>query len=285
MKNILVPTDFSKQATWALEAAAGIAKKSGAQITLLHVVEAATGASFNTVGEVGYDLMEEKVFTLKLVQKSKSLLAKAANDKMLEGLKVETALQVGSPYHGIASIISDNKVDLTVMGTSGRTKLERMLMGSITEKVLRHAQSPVLTIHEKPSTTDFKNIVYATSMHDDEAVFSRIMRTTQQLYGSTIHLVHINRPVHFQRSTTVKAALERFAKKVRLQNFTINIFDDFSTEEGIIYFSESIKADLIGMAALGHSGFSHVLTGSIAQNISNHAHRPVLTYLLNHKKN
>ena len=68
MKNILVPTDFSKPAQSALEVAVGIAKKAKAQITLLHVVEQPTSVSFNVTGEVDHDSSwEDKLFTLKLI--------------------------------------------------------------------------------------------------------------------------------------------------------------------------------------------------------------------------
>ena len=80
------------------------------------------------------------------------------------------------------------------MGTAGHTKLEEMIIGTNTEKVVRHAKCPVLTVHKKPVTTDFKNIVYATSMSKDEEVFSRVVRSTQQMYDSAVHLVRINTP-------------------------------------------------------------------------------------------
>ena len=67
-----------------------------------------------------------------------------------------------------------------------------------------------------------------------------------------------------------------------LNRYTINIFNDLTAEEGIVHFAESIKADLIGMAAHGRSGFIHVLAGSVAEEVTNHSERPVLTYVTPH---
>ena len=165
------------------------------------------------------------------------------------------------------------------MGTAGQTKLQEMIIGTNTEKVVRHSKCPVLTVQKKPVTTDFKNIVYATSMSKDEEVFSRIVRSTQQLYDSTVHLVRINTPGNFQRDIVVKKYMQDFAKKLQLKNFTINIFNDLSEEEGIIYFADSINADLVAMATHGRTGFAHVLAGSIAEEVVSHSKRPVLTFV------
>jgi nucleotide-binding universal stress UspA family protein len=180
------------------------------------------------------------------------------------------------------TIITEQKVDLVVMGTHGYSKLEEMVIGTNTERVVRHARCPVLSIHKKPAKIDFKNIVYATAMHKDEEVFSRIVKRTQQLYNSTIHLVRINTPGDFQRDYVVKEYMEKFAKKLGLKNYTINIFNDVTEEDGIIYFAETIDADLIAMATHGRTGFAHVMAGSIAEDVVGHAKRPVLTFVVKH---
>jgi nucleotide-binding universal stress UspA family protein len=280
MKKILVPTDFSKTADIAVNIASDIARKANAELILLHVVEEASGTSFRITGEVDVSSgWEDKVFTMKLIERSKKQMAKAFDDVKATGVKVRQEMRVGTAFHGMRDIIAEQKVDLVVMGTAGRSKMEEMIIGSNTEKVVRHAKCPVLTVHKKPVTTDFKNIVYATSMSKDEEVFSRIVRKTQQIYDSTVHLVRINTPGNFQRDIVIKKYMQDFAKKLQLKNFTINIFNDLTEEEGIIYFADSLDADLIAMATHGRTGFAHVLAGSIAEDVVSHAKRPVLTFV------
>lgn len=280
MKKILVPTDFSKPAQIAIDVASDIARKANAQLILLHVVEEASGTSFNITGEVDVSGgWEDKLFTMKLIEKSKRQMAKAFDEAKATGLKVKQELRLGTAFHGMRDIIAEQKVDLVVMGTAGHSKLEEMIIGTNTEKVVRHAKCPVLTVHKKPVTTDFKSIVYATSMSKDEEVFSRVVRSTQQLYDSTVHLVRINTPGNFQRDAVVRKYMQDFAKKLQLKNFTINIFNDLTEEEGIIYFADSINADLIALATHGRTGFAHVLAGSIAEEVVSHSKRPVLTFV------
>ncbi len=280
MKKILVPTDFSKTAQIATDVAIDVAKKANAQLILLHVVEEASGTSFNITGEVKVSGgWENKLFTMKMIERAQKQMTKLYDQIRDNGIKVKQELRVGTAFHGMRDILTEQKVDLVVMGTAGRTQLEEMIIGTNTEKVVRHSKCPVLTVHKKPLTTDFKNVVYATSMSKDEEVFSRVVRNTQQIYGSTIHLVRINTPGNFQRDAVVKKSMEDFAKKLQLKNYTINIFNDLSEEEGIIYFADSIHADLIAMATRGRTGFAHVIAGSIAEEVVSHAKRPVLTFV------
>lgn len=283
MKKILVPTDFSKISINALEVAMEIAKKSGAEIVLLHVVEDATPDSFAISGEWRTEEnWSDKLFTMKLIEKAKAQLEKLVLDPRFSSVKLNGELRLGNAFHGMRTIITENKVDLVVMGTRGHSRLEEMVIGTNTERVVRHAKCPVLSIHKKPAKVDFKNIVYATAMHKDEEVFSRMVKRTQQLYNSTLHLVRINTPGDFQRDHVVKDYMEKFAKKLGLKNYTINVYNDITEEDGIVYFAESIDADMIAMATHGRTGFAHVLAGSIAEDVVGHAKRPVLTFVVKH---
>jgi nucleotide-binding universal stress UspA family protein len=280
MKKILVPTDFSKNAQVSSEVAADIARRSGATLILLHVVEEVTDDSFNVAGKVSDGSMEDKLFNMRLINKARRQLEKAVLEPKFADIRVDGELRVGNPFLGMRTIVTDKKVDLVVMGSSGKTKIEEMLIGSNTEKIIRMAKAPVLTVNKKPATTEFRNIVYATAMADDEVVFARIVKRAQQLYDSTIHLVMINTPATFVPDHIAKDNMNKFAKKLMLKNYTINVYNDFNVEEGVIRFADSINADMIAMATHGRTGFAHVIAGSVAEEVAGHAKRPVLTFVV-----
>jgi nucleotide-binding universal stress UspA family protein len=282
MKKILVPVDFSRTSITALETAFDIAKKDGADIIVLHVVEEATPDSYRISGEWQRGNWEDKLYTFRLLEKAKKQLEKLVQEPRFNAVKIIGELRLGNPFHGVTTIVSEHKVDLIVMGTKGHTKLEEMIIGTNTEKVVRHARCPVLTLHKKPASNNFKNIVFATGMSKDEEVFSRIVKRTQQLYNSTIHLLRVNTPADFQRDREVKDYMEKFAKKLLLKNYTINVYNDTSAVEGIINFADSMGADLIAMATHGRTGLAHVMAGSLAENVVGHASKPVLTFVVKH---
>src|SRR5688572_3283334 len=136
MKTILVPTDFSTPAQTAASVAADIAKKASAKVLLLHVIELPGGESFNVTGETSAaENWQDKIFTLKLIEKRKRELSEEVDLLKTKGIEVGYELRLGNAYHGITAIISEKEVDLVVMGTSMRPKLEEIIIGSNTRKV------------------------------------------------------------------------------------------------------------------------------------------------------
>ena len=280
MKKILVPTDFSEKADFALETACKLAAKSGASIILLHVIEEASHSTFSVTGELNFETAEERLFTGKLIERAREDIAQRLEDNRFEGNDWQTEIHVGNPYHGIKSIIVDHNVDLVVMGISGAHGFDELLVGSTTEKVVRYAKCPVLTIHKEQTNFDYKNIVLATGLHEEESVIISGIKYLQEVYDSKIHMVRINTPNNFERDRDTMAAMNSFAEENGLQNYTVNVFNDVTEEEGILYFSEHIKADIIAMSTHGRTGFAHLLSGSIAEDVVSHANRPVITQVI-----
>lgn len=280
MKKILVPTDFSVAAKAATDVAAQIASTQDAQLILLHIVEIPASGGFNVEGEVlTVDNWNEKVFSMKLIGSSKQKLERLSLDLAKNGVNAIHKLRLGSPFAGIHKFITNETVDLVVMGTAGHSKLAEMIIGSNTEKVVRHAKCPVLTVHQARVKPGFKTIVYATNLEAEDDVFAKVVVNTREMYDGTIHLVRVNTPMDFKSDVKVKRDMEAFAKRVNLKKYTINTFNHQNEEDGIIHFAREIDADLIALSTHGRTGFAHVLAGSIAEDLANHSVIPVLTYV------
>jgi glycine betaine transporter len=145
ISRILVPVDFSTYSERALEYAIGFAGRFGASLHLLHVVEdpIATGVwGGETVLPNLTELREE------LVNSAERQLEKYREAATRAGVPVVSTAQVGLPAITIVDQATSLGVDLIVMGTHGRTGITHLLMGSVAERVLRHASCPVLTIRE-----------------------------------------------------------------------------------------------------------------------------------------
>lgn len=277
MKTILVPTDFSEQAQNATKLAAEIARKGDAKIVLVNVIEGSRNFSFNTMGEVAEPMGEEAFFINKLIEIQKEHLQKAVEDSALKGLTVETVLEMGSPYEGISNVIADRKADLLIMGTKGSSGLDEILIGSNTEKVVRYAKCPVITVKDEVSLSDIKNIVYATDLSTDQSEFIEHIKAMQAATGAKIHLLKVNTPNHFYTQRQMNEAFEKFVAKHSLENVSLNIYNEATEEDGILYFSEDLGACMIAIATHGRTGLLHLLTGSIAEDLVNHATIPVMT--------
>lgn len=136
---ILVPTDGSEGSKKALEHAVNIAEKFDSQIHVLYIVDVRSAST----QEVMLGMMEE---LREIGEESTEEFAEAVREK---GLEAVTEVTEGVPHRGINSYVDENDIDMVVMGTRGRTGLDRVLVGSTTEKVVRTSEVPVMTVNRE----------------------------------------------------------------------------------------------------------------------------------------
>ncbi len=141
IRRILVPIDFSAHSFQALPYVAAIAEKFRAEIYLLHVVEIGHPADAASQARQ-YDYFERLRAKLEDQWDLPAAFHRIETHKFIRH-------HVGSPGYGILEFAQDWDVDLIAMTTHGRTGLSRMWMGSVTEKVIRIAPYPVLSIRSK----------------------------------------------------------------------------------------------------------------------------------------
>lgn len=146
INKILVPVDFSDCSRRALEHAAGLAEAVGATIEVLYVWEppvyAMPDLAIDVPGEPSRNLRDYA--QSQAVEEMGVFLQRALGEA--GAAKVQTTIESGHVYRSIVDLAARDKVDLIVMGTHGRTGLPHIMLGSIAEKVVRHASCPVLTI-------------------------------------------------------------------------------------------------------------------------------------------
>jgi nucleotide-binding universal stress UspA family protein len=285
IKKILVPTDFSEQADSALAAAVAIAKKEGAEITLLHVIdvpeaEYAQGSSnIDIFGGAGGE--EETGVVPQMVQIMKYVREKMQGYKdQYADVNITEKVVFDRVHRHIYKFIEQNQTDLVVMGSVGSSGLDEIVVGSNTQRVVRHAQAPVFVVKGNVETLNIKNIVLASDFGDDATKGVELLKKFQSIFGATLHLVSVITPNSFEPTPTTKMRMENFAKKHGLSNYTVNSFNFYTEEEGIMSFASDVKADLVGLGTHGRTGFSRFLMGSIAENVMNHSAVSVLTFKL-----
>jgi len=140
-KRILIPTDGSDTAKKAVLHGVELASRLGAEVCGLYVIDISAFAGIPTeaVWESMRSLLEEEG------KKALDVIEKAAKEK---NVRVELILKEGIPPEDITSTAKEKNVDIIVIGTAGRTGINRFLLGSVTEKVVRTASCPVLVIHK-----------------------------------------------------------------------------------------------------------------------------------------
>lgn len=147
LSKVLLPTDFSGCANYALLYAAAIARATGATIICVHVVEPIAPA-------VGYTGLAEPMpiadISEQLEDSAERELQQLAQCEEFNGLDVEEVVVHGDAAAEIVRVAGDHEVDLIVVSSHGRTGLGRIIFGSTAEAVVRHASCPVLVVKPPP---------------------------------------------------------------------------------------------------------------------------------------
>jgi len=139
IRRILHPTDFSPPAKAALRLACSLAEDYGAELTLIHVWDPLIVTGEKPHPHLPTNSLEEALAWLDAVEVA------------APSVRSFRHLVVGNPVNEIVLEAKEGAADLIVMGTRGRTGLNRLLMGSVAEGVLRKAPCPVLTVRETPA--------------------------------------------------------------------------------------------------------------------------------------
>ncbi len=139
---ILYPTDFSEASLEALKYALSFARSCPARLVLMHVVnekifsEGLSLARVSAPEALGQEMAAEAGRQLKMIIPAEER----------QGLELETVILHGNPSLEVIRYAKENKVDMIVIGTAGRSGVEHMMFGSTAEKVVRGAHCPVLSV-------------------------------------------------------------------------------------------------------------------------------------------
>lgn len=142
-KKVMVADDFSEASRVAVSSGAQMAADSGAELVLVHVWE----PTAHLYGMAAFPVAFAEDYTEKAKQ---SLAASKRAAEEIGARRVSTLVLTGTPWHEIVELLrKDETYDLVIVGTHGRTGLKHVLLGSVAERIVRHAPVPVLAIRTR----------------------------------------------------------------------------------------------------------------------------------------
>jgi len=188
-KNILFATDFSSTAKLALPYVAEIARRYGSTVRAVHVIQPDV---YPTVTPYEWQkiIQEEKEFRKKSIKEL---------DEELRGIPHDLLFQIGDVWLNLAETIEAKHIDLLVLGTHGRTGIEKVLAGSVAEEAFHRAGCPVLTVGPaviskamSSSAAKLNRILYATDFSLESLAAARYAISLAKEYRAELTLMHSN---------------------------------------------------------------------------------------------
>jgi nucleotide-binding universal stress UspA family protein len=269
IKNILVPTDFSEVANSAVNVAAEIARKSGATLHLLNIVHVPVidpytpAQTISNITDTGKDEAQKN-------------LAKLSNE--LEGVNSEIYVKAGFAIDEILGFATANDVDLIVMGTTGSSGVEEVLLGSNAAGVVEKSKIPVLCIPDEMEKFAAKDIVYASDLEkNDIAVINKLLDVAK-VFNSNFHILHVhNDEMHFTHDNP-EDIFRAVKDQTGYPSLSYHQVEAENTRATIEEFIEKMPCDILAMAKHHRSFFDKLFHSSLTKKMVNHSHIPVLTY-------
>jgi nucleotide-binding universal stress UspA family protein len=285
-KKILCPLDFSPGSQHAMRVAVRLAADFGAELVLAHVWHVPPFA-FG-----GGDPFPAEAIQRMIEDEERGLAAATDDAVKLGAQRVTSRFLTGVPWDQIVETLGrDDAFDLVVMGTHGRTGLARVLLGSVTEKVIRHAPCSVLAARPGSDGASFAHVLCPIDFSDSSR--HAVMRAAELAApsGAGIALLHvIEIPITYtsepsasdflegieQRSTHL---LEQWADDLRAKvsvPVTAEIRIGRPGVQTLAVLEQDPTFDLVAMGSHGRTGLRHVVLGSVAEKVVRHAACPVL---------
>lgn len=284
IKNVLVPTDFSEPSGMALNYGVALARKLQARLTLVHILEPLPVLEVAIEAEIAKAESERREVAL---QKLGNLLAPEDEDD----LNLQIVLKTGNPRKEIAETVREQHADIVVLGTHGRGRLARLILGSTTEGLLRKLNVPVMTVSHTASPRKFKRILFATDLADSShAAFAFAVDLARTLQTEIVALHALGGPMLASGELGMPVQQETLAQEARRRlEVLVNegkrhgVAVQTLTPEGpaaaqILKATEENEADLIILGVESKGILERTLLGTTAEQVVREANVPVLSF-------
>jgi nucleotide-binding universal stress UspA family protein len=279
MKKILVPTDLTDIAELGLKLAVEIARRCNATISLINFTRHPLGRTFTTTGEVdlGAD-EEENMFTLELLQAKKEKLEELSARYGDRGVTIEFAVIDDKFRNGLDAFMSQENIDLVVMGTSGEETVKEAFTGNHTQQVIKLSSCPVLSVRDGFRIEDFANIVAAVEVITDNQVAQGLtqLKTIAGCFDSHVHLVHVRDRIS-DANLILNEYFTKMATIAGLQNFSVVVLDADDPSEGVVAYAEKVHAGLIAVLKNAPDGIFRIFSNHFSNRLIKEEGRPVFT--------
>jgi nucleotide-binding universal stress UspA family protein len=278
VRNILMAVDFSPSSNGALAYATALAHRYGSRIYLAHVIRPDV-----------YQLVSPEAMETVLEQTrhyAEQQMAKILVSGRLRGIPHQVLLGQGELWTIFSKLIDEHEIDVVVVGTQGRTGLEKMLIGSVAERVFRLAPCPVLTVGprapgEVPADAELQRVLYATDFSAEAGCAAAYAFSLAQEQQAALMLLHVTDRARESAPAETPPVLERLKALVPpgadlwcAPRYEVEFG---SAADGILKAAGEYKADLIVMGVRHPDfSFSH-LPPATAYKVVCRAPCPVLT--------
>ncbi|MEO7045975.1 MAG: universal stress protein [Ferruginibacter sp.] len=274
MQKILVPTDFSHDALKAVVYAAEIARKSGATIFLLHVIEPALNMATMQADSSGKKVVKKSSEELNLSLKSIA--------EIYPQIRVIPCLAGGEIISSILEYAEKEKIDMIVMGTKGAAGLKKFFIGSVAAGAIGKTKIPILTVPALYEMEEPGAILFATNQFEKNKKLLKKIIEIPKLFSAAIHVV-VFKDINGDENADLIYNEEQLNDYLQFLKGTFpgiifkgELLEGKDFESTIERYSNKNEVDIIAMVTYPKSFFEKVLQKSATKNMAFRSTIPIL---------
>src|SRR5215216_4873861 len=277
---ILFASDGSEDSELAASTAVGLAKVTGSELHVLHVApafpdyfEPSDPDEPGPTEREGRRILDEQVKQIENVG----------------GTVTQSYLRMGGAAEEVIDLAEELETGLIVLGSRGRGRIRRALMGSVSDSIVRHAHCPVMVVRWKPVVFPVK-ILLATDGSEEAVLAAQSAADLAARTGSELHVVHVGETLGPGYSGyagyeegVLPSAQEDLERQAQVGRIAVAEGPRAQShlrmgrpDEEIVALGEEIGAELIVIGSRGLGGVRRALMGSVSDSVVRHAHCPVL---------
>ncbi len=277
MKKILIPIDFSDASLNALNVACQLAVRADATLYVLHVNEMSPYVVPVSEFDFTSTAVDLQTYDEEIRNRMQNLKSNLLEEPHFHNLRLHTSIKDGLMIPVVKEMVEDEMIDLIIMGTLGASGWKEVLVGSNTERVIRHATCPVLVIPEGVDTLNIERVLVPSTLKPDQRGVFKAVKTWQELFGFEVQTIYLNDPLNTPTHGSIDAEKNRIVEEAGLRNVYLHIYGlAVNSETAIRSYAAEMKADLIVMGTHQRRGLSHLLFGSVTEDAVNHTEVPIL---------
>jgi nucleotide-binding universal stress UspA family protein len=272
MKTIIVPTDFSDTAYNAARYTLGLAGQIGAtRIVLYHAYELIVPIPDLPTAVPMVNMDDLKAASIEGLEKMKALLAPVVPANVTLDSRADNHLLAAN----IDQVCVDERADLIVMGITGGSQLEEILVGSNTVDVVKNSNFPVIVVPTRASFKPVQKIVFACDLRKVAKTTRKdVLHKLLDIFQPELHVLNIQKEgkehIHPEENQELDNMLHNY-------NPQYHFVDHPNTVEGITAFAEKEGADLLLIIPKKHGLFDSIFKRSTTSRIAFHTHVPLLS--------
>ncbi|MCU0614106.1 MAG: universal stress protein [Desulfobacterales bacterium] len=293
LKNIMCLTDLSTYSNQTIDYGIALAKEFESRLYLCHVVDIPSMALY---AEAHIDPMEQQS---RIISQAEATLGDLTRGEEIDW---QPLITVGPTVSEISRLVVEKNIDLAISASHGRSGLKRLVLGSVTEELIRTISCPMLVMRgpeksgmqPEPVQFHLKKIMVGCDFSSDSTLALRYALSLAQEFEAELHLVHVMEPTAYQNiSKTITEAEKSYQDELRkllgkkLDNlvpedarnwcFPKTALLDGRADEKIVEYAKQNQIDLISLGVRGHGLVETLFLGSTTDRVARQAPCPVLS--------